>query len=99
VLSLLNEARSQAPYLLLFSWELEQTVAGFVAYYNTTRYHEALNNLTPADVFSGRAKEVFTQRDLIKQQTLLERCRVSLRAVHILTVAGVSIILGALLSQ
>ena len=65
-----------------FPWELEQAVADFVAYYNTERYHESLDNLTPADVYFGRAEEVLTRRELIKQQTLLERRRLNLRAVQ-----------------
>jgi putative transposase len=65
-----------------FPWELEQAVADFVAYYNTERYHEALNNLTPADVYLGRAEEVLTRRDLIKQQTLQERRRFNLRVAQ-----------------
>lgn len=48
-------------------------IACFLTYYNTEQYHEALNNLTPADVYFGRAKEVLTRRDEIKQQTLHAR--------------------------
>jgi putative transposase len=51
-------------------WTLEREIARFVDYYNHQRYHEALNNLTPADVYFGRAKEVQTRREAIKQQTL-----------------------------
>lgn len=53
--------------------ELEQALAAFVDYYNTARYHEALDNLTPVDVYFGRKKEILTQRQLIKQQTLQQR--------------------------
>lgn len=56
-----------------FPWELEQAIANFVAYYNHQRYHESLDNLTPADVYWGRAEEVLTQRQIIKEQTLMER--------------------------
>ena len=56
-----------------FPWELEQAIANFVAYYNHQRYHESLDNLTPADMYFGRAEEVLTQRQIIKEQTLLER--------------------------
>ena len=66
-----------------FPWELEQAIADFVAYYNHDRYHESLDNVTPADMYLGRHEEVLTQRDIIKQQTLLERRRLNLRAeVH-----------------
>jgi len=65
-----------------FPWELEQAIADFVAYYNYERYHESLDNVTPADVFLGRHEEVLTQRELIKQQTLLER-----RQLHLQTIA------------
>ena len=62
-----------------FPWELEQAIADFVAYYNHARYHESLDNLTPADVFFGRAEEGLTQRAIIKQQTLQQRRRQHLR--------------------
>jgi putative transposase len=53
--------------------ELETEIARFVNYYNSQRYHESLDNLTPADVYLGRAKEVLTKRDQIKKQTLQQR--------------------------
>jgi RNA-directed DNA polymerase len=56
-----------------FPWELEQAVASFVDYYNHRRYHESLGNITPADVYFGRAQEVQLRREQIKQQTLIAR--------------------------
>lgn len=53
--------------------QLETEIASFVNYYNNQRYHESLDNLTPADVYFGRAKEVLTKRDQIKKQTLQQR--------------------------
>ena len=53
--------------------DLEVEIASFVNYYNHQRYHESLDNLTPADVYFGRAKEVLTKRDQIKNQTLQQR--------------------------
>jgi len=53
--------------------ELETEIASFVRYYNHQRYHESLDNLTPADVYFGRAKEVLSKRDQIKKQTLQQR--------------------------
>jgi transposase InsO family protein len=53
--------------------QLEIEIASFVNYYNHQRYHESLDNLTPADVYFGRAKEVLTKREQIKKQTLQQR--------------------------
>lgn len=41
--------------------------------YNNRRYHESLDNLTPADVFFGRDKEVRARREKIKRDTLAAR--------------------------
>ena len=61
--------------MFYYPWELEQAVANFVDYYNNQRYHEALDNLTPADVYCGRGKEIQTRREDIKRRTLLDRRR------------------------
>ena len=53
--------------------ELEVKISGFVDYYNNLRYHESLNNVTPADVYFGRDQEVLERRRRIKQQTLFKR--------------------------
>ena len=55
--------------------ELKVAIARFVKYYNQERYHESLDNMTPADVYYGRTKEVKTRRAKIKQKTLGERKR------------------------
>ena len=50
--------------------ELEREIEGFVEYYNNQRYHESLDNLTPADVYSGRKRECLSVRKIIKQNTM-----------------------------
>jgi transposase InsO family protein len=55
--------------------ELKARISEFVDYYNTERYHESLNNLTPEDVYTGRGQTVLNRRRRIKQKTLAERRR------------------------
>ena len=42
--------------------DLERQVATFVEHYNHARYHESLDNLTPADVYFGRAETILLER-------------------------------------
>ena len=56
-----------------FPWELEAALRDFVAYYNNERYHESLDNVTPADVYFGRQHAVLTERDKIKRLTMKRR--------------------------
>ena len=56
-------------------WQLEHKVTEFVQYYNHQRVHESLYNLTPADVYHGRDKEIIEARNLVKEQTLRRRRR------------------------
>jgi len=49
---------------------LEQAIGRFVDYYNHQRYHEALDNVTPADMYFGHYEAVITRREELKQQTL-----------------------------
>jgi hypothetical protein len=56
-----------------FPWELEQELSQFVDYYNNHRYHESLNNVTPADVYFGRRHEILNKRNQIKRKTLAMR--------------------------
>ena len=55
--------------------DLEQRIGEFVDYYNHERYHESLNNLTPADVYYGRGQQVLDRREQIKLNTLAMRRR------------------------
>ena len=50
--------------------ELEQEIERFVEYYNNHRYHESLDNLTPADVYFGRKRELLSAREMIKRETM-----------------------------
>jgi len=64
-----------------FPGELEKEIADFVEYYNRQRYHESLHNLTPEDVYLGRAKRILTRREEIKKETLRQRRNEYLRAL------------------
>lgn len=44
-------------------------------YYNYHRYHESLDNLTPADVYHGRMKVIWSKRNETKEKTLKLRRR------------------------
>jgi transposase InsO family protein len=50
--------------------DLEIRIAEFVGHYNNYRYHESLNNCTPADVYLGRNEIVLNKRKKIKEKTL-----------------------------
>jgi len=38
--------------------------------------------VTPADMYFGRKEKILTQRQIIKQKTLLERKRINLKQQH-----------------
>ena len=50
--------------------DLEAQIAAFVEHYNHRRYHESLDNLTPADVYFGRGQTILLQRERIKRKTI-----------------------------
>jgi len=58
-----------------FPGELEAALRDFVAYYNNERYHESLDNVTPADAHFGRKFEVVSKREKIKERTMRKRKR------------------------
>ena len=53
--------------------ELETRISKFVNYYNHERYHESLDNLTPADVYYGRGQTILNRRERIKLKALAIR--------------------------
>ena len=63
-----------------FPDELRSSIEAFVNYYNNQRYHESLNNVTPADVYFGRSEDVLNRRKEVKLQTIKERRKNNQRA-------------------
>ena len=53
--------------------DLEAQINAFVDHYNNQRYHEAIGNLTPADVYFGRGNSILLERERIKRQTIQSR--------------------------
>ena len=50
--------------------DLKGQIEKFIDHYNNHRYHESLQNLTPADVYFGRAQTILMERERIKQKTI-----------------------------
>ena len=71
--------RSMKNILLLDNYyypeALKAEIESFVEYYNYERYHESLDNVTPADVYTGRAAKIIDQRQRIKERTMKLRKR------------------------
>lgn len=82
--SMKNEINLQKYYL---PWELEQEIGRFIEYYNNERYHESLNNVTPADVYYGRHHEIITRRERLKRKTFRARKRYNLAPLTAQTVS------------
>jgi putative transposase len=53
--------------------DLENQIEAFIDHYNHHRYHESLKNLTPADVYFGRAQTILNRRERIKLNTFKSR--------------------------
>ena len=53
--------------------DLEAELDSFVEHNNHRRYHESLNNLTPADVYFGRGQTILLERERIKRKTIEHR--------------------------
>ena len=54
----------------------------FVEHYNHCRYHESLDDRTPADVYFGRAQTILNTRREIKRKTVEQR-----RKLHFVSAA------------
>lgn len=56
--------------------QVKAALESFVHYYNHHRYHESLDNVTPADVYYRKREQILKRREKIKQRSLLQRRKI-----------------------
>jgi putative transposase len=57
--------------------QLNEQISHGVEYYNNQRYHEAIDNVTPADKYFGRDKKILYLREITKKRTLQLRRKIN----------------------
>lgn len=63
---------SEEPYLLenySLPGNIKADIAAVIGRYNHQHYHESLNNVMPADVYTGRGHTVLLEREKTKRGT------------------------------
>jgi len=58
---------------LLPAWRPQKPDRGLRRRLQPRRYHESIDNLTPADVYFGRGPTILAERERIKRQTIADR--------------------------
>ena len=57
--------------------QLNEKISSWVEYYNNQRYHEAIDNVTPADKYFGRDRNILHQRKITKKNTMELRRKIN----------------------